>query len=76
MIMILTHMLSPSALLVIWFRCQFLNTILPKLTHQPVHIQNNSVFMQAAVQAVEQSRKKMTSVNKEKPTVNTMYYIT
>lgn len=53
MAMILTHMLSPSALLIMWFQCQFRKLI--SSWHQPVHIQNISVFMQAVVQVVEQN---------------------
>ncbi len=65
MIMILTRILSPSALLVVFFQCQFLSTISScNSPRQPEHIQNISVFMQAVVQVVEQSNKKMTSENK------------
>lgn len=58
MVMILTHMLSPSALLVMWFQCQFLQIVsYCNSPHQPVHIQNISVFMQAVVQVIDQSHK-------------------
>lgn len=50
---------SPSALLVVWFS---LPTISPcNSPHQPVHIQNIRVFMQAVVQVAEQSHKKNVS---------------
>lgn len=57
-------MLSPSALCVAWFQCQGLLTISScNSPHQPVHIQNISVFMQVVVQMEKQSHEE-TSVNR------------